>query len=108
MGKAAAAAEDVGLPRRLAAGIEGLSGISIDDVRVHRNAPAPDGLPASAFGDGADIHLPQDQHSAHEAWHAVEQKQGRVKPTARNRGAAAVDDGAALEKEADRLGRGRV
>lgn len=40
--------EEAGLPDRLAAGVEALLGISLDDVRVHRNSPHPAGLNADA------------------------------------------------------------
>ena len=46
------------------------------------------------LGSGQEAHLP------HEAWHVVQQKQGRVKPTLQMKGAAINDDGA-LEREAD-------
>ncbi|MEQ9405971.1 MAG: DUF4157 domain-containing protein [Cyclobacteriaceae bacterium] len=72
-----------GLPDKLKAGIENLSGHSMDDVRVHYNSPRPAQLQAHAFAQGNQIHLAsgQEKHLPHEAWHVVQQKQGRVKPT---------------------------
>ncbi|WP_083943148.1 eCIS core domain-containing protein [Sphingomonas soli] len=72
------------LPDALKSGIESLSGLAMDDVRVHRNSSRPAQLHAQAFAQGADIHLApgQDRHLAHEAWHVVQQKQGRVPATA--------------------------
>src|ERR1700744_4241511 len=73
------------LPPTLKAGIESLSGMSMDHVQVHYNSPKPAQLNALAYAQGADIHVApgQDRHLAHEAWHIVQQRQGRVGPTAR-------------------------
>ncbi|MEL6537070.1 MAG: DUF4157 domain-containing protein, partial [Bacteroidota bacterium] len=72
-----------GLPAKLQTGIESLSGLPMDDVRVHYNSPKPAQLQAHAYAQGTDIHLAkgQEKHLPHEAWHVVQQKQGRVKPT---------------------------
>jgi len=93
------------LPHRLRAGVEGLSGIAMDDVRVHRNSPEPARLGALAFTRGAEIHLGpgQEQHLPHEAWHVVQQKEGRVQATTQLKGVALNGD-AGLEAEADRMG----
>ena len=94
-----------GLPDTLKAGVEALSGIMLDDVRVHYNSPEAAGLGALAYAQGSDIHVGpgQERHLPHEAWHTVQQKQGRVRPTAQIKGAA-VNDDAGLEAEADALG----
>jgi hypothetical protein len=94
-----------GLPDGLKAGIENLSGMSMDDVKVHYNSPAPAGVQALAYTQGTDIHLGpgQEEHLPHEAWHVVQQKQGRVKPTLQMKGVA-INDDARLEKEADVMG----
>ena len=72
-----------GLPDQLKSGIEQLSGIAMDDVTVHRNSSKPAQLHAHAYAQGTNIHLApgQEKHLAHEAWHVVQQKQGRVKST---------------------------
>lgn len=77
----------------------------MDDIRVHYNSPQPARLQAFAFTQGVDIHLaPGQEHQlGHEAWHAVQQKQGRVQPSFRHAGVA-INDSPALEAEADRLG----
>ncbi|GGY13765.1 eCIS core domain-containing protein [Paludibacterium paludis] len=95
-----------GLPDRLKSGIEHLAGLPMDDVRVHRNSALPAQLHAHAFTQGTDIHLGagQDRHLAHEAWHVVQQKQGRVKPTIQLHGGVAINDEKELENEADRMG----
>ena len=81
---------------------ERASGLSLDDVRVHYNSPEPETIRSHAFARGADIHLApgQERHLPHEAWHMVQQKQGRVAPTTRV-GGMAVNDDAGLEREAD-------
>jgi hypothetical protein len=71
-----------------------------------RKPDAASGSPR--FTGEAGTHAPLGEHIPHEAWHVVEQKQGRVKPTARRESAAAVDDDAGLEREADRMGQSCV
>ncbi|NEO41984.1 MAG: DUF4157 domain-containing protein [Moorea sp. SIOASIH] len=94
-----------GLPDRLKTGIENLSGYSMDDVRVHYNSDKPGQLQAHAYAQGTDIHVAsgQEKHLPHEAWHVVQQKQGRVQPTYQYKGAV-INDQADLEKEADLMG----
>lgn len=105
MARAAAAPNRTGLPEGLKHGIEALSGLSFDDVRVHRNSTRPAQLQALAHTQGSDIHLApgQERHLPHEAWHVVQQKQGRVRPTMRL-GGTAINDDAGLEREADAMG----
>jgi len=76
-------ANKTGLPDQLKAGVESLSGYSMDDVRVHYNSGKPAQLQALAYAQGTDIHVApgQEKHLPHEAWHVVQQKQGRVQPT---------------------------
>jgi len=93
------------MPDQLKSGIESLSGMDMSDVRVHANSDKPAQLNALAYAQGNDIHLApgQEQHLAHEAWHVVQQRQGRVAPTMQLEGAA-INDDAALEEEADVMG----
>ena len=95
-----------GLPDQLKSGVENLSGMSLDDVKVHRNSDKPAQLNAHAYAQGTDIHLGpgQEKHLPHEAWHVVQQKEGRVKPTKQMKGKVNVNDDAGLEKEADIMG----
>ena len=95
-----------GLPDKLKAGIENLSGISMDDVKVHYNSDKPAQLQAHAYAQRTDIHVAsgQEKHLPHEAWHVVQQKQGRVKPTMQMKGKVNINDDAGLEKEADVMG----
>ena len=78
----------------------------MDDVKVHRNSDKPAQLQAHAYAQGTDIHLGpgQEKHLPHEAWHVVQQKQGRVKSTMQMKGKVNVNDDAGLEKEADVMG----
>lgn len=95
-----------GMPDVLKNGIEHHSGISMDDVKVHYNSDKPSQLQAHAYAQGTDIHIApgQEKHLAHEAWHVVQQKQGRVQPTRQMKGKVAINDDKGLEKEADRMG----
>lgn len=97
---------DTGLPDQLKSGIENASGYSMDDVKVHRNSSKPAQLNAHAYAQGTNIHLAsgQEKHLPHEAWHVVQQKQGRVKPTKQVNGSVNVNDDAGLESEADVMG----
>jgi hypothetical protein len=99
-------ANNTGLPDNLKSGIENLSGHSIDDVKVYYNSNKPAQLNAHAYAQGSEIHLAsgQEKHLPHEAWHVVQQKQGRVKPTMQMKGKVNVNDDAGLEKEADVMG----
>lgn len=94
-----------GMPDNLKSGIESLSGYSMDDVRMHYNSSKPAQLQALAYAQGSDIHIApgQEQHLPHEAWHVVQQKQGRVQPTMQLQGVN-VNDNEGLEKEADVMG----
>jgi hypothetical protein len=97
---------NTGLPDQLKSGIESLSGHLMDDVKVHYNSDKPAQLSAHAYAQGTDIHLAsgQEKHLPHEAWHVVQQKQGRVKPTMQMKGKVNVNDDKGLEKEADVMG----
>lgn len=97
---------NTGLPDNLKSGIENLSGYSMDDAQVHYNSDKPAQLQAHAYAQGTDIHLGsgQEKHLPHEAWHVVQQKQGRVKPTMQMKGKVNVNDDVGLEKEADVMG----
>ena len=97
---------NTGMPDSLKSGIESLSGYSMDDVKVHYNSDKPAQLNAHAYAQGTDIHLAsgQEQHLPHEAWHVVQQKQGRVKPTLQMKAGVNINDDDGLEKEADTMG----
>ncbi len=98
-------ANKTGLPDRLKSGVESLSGYSMDDVKVHYNSPKPAQLQAHAYAQGTTIHVAsgQEKHLPHEAWHVVQQKQGRVQPTIQAKGIAINNDNV-LERESDMMG----
>jgi hypothetical protein len=99
-------ANNTGLPDNLKQGIESLSGMSMDNVRVHYNSSKPAQLNAHAYAQGADIHLApgQEKHLPHEVWHVVQQAQGRVRPTMQMKGSVPVNDDKSLEQEASEMG----
>ncbi len=76
----------------------------MDNVRVHYNSAKPAQLSAHAYSQGTPIHIGpgQERHLPHEAWHAVQQKQGRVQPTTSVSGMP-VNNNKGLEKEATRM-----
>jgi hypothetical protein len=95
-----------GMPDALKTGIESLSGYFLDDVRVHYNSPKPAQLQALAYTQSMEIHVApgEEEHLPHEAWHVVQQAQGRVKPTMQRKDGVLVNNDAELEQEADVMG----
>lgn len=94
-----------GLPGPLRASVESLSGFDMRAVKVRFNSPEPAAMRALAFTRGAEIHVApgQERHLAHEAWHVVQQAQGRVKPTLLMKSGVPINDDAGLEREADQM-----
>jgi hypothetical protein len=94
-----------GLPDQVKSGVEQLSGMSLDDVRVHYNSPRPAEVQAHAYTQGSDIYVApgREQHVAHEAWHVVQQARGGVSPTLQAAGFD-INDDPALEREAEVMG----
>ncbi len=94
-----------GLPDTLKVSIEKLSGIPMNDVKIHYNSPKPIQIGALAYTQGTNIYIApgQEQHLPHEVWHVVQQKQGRVMPTVQAKGVG-VNDDAGLEHEATLMG----
>jgi hypothetical protein len=96
-----------GMPDDLKAGVESLSGFDLSDVRVHYNSDQPALLRALAYTQGRDIHVApgQERYLPHEAWHVVQQAQGRVRPTFQMKWLGVeVNDNAGLEREAGEMG----
>ena len=94
-----------GLPGNLKSGMEKLSGMDLSDIRVHYNSSRPTKFQAHAFAQGSHIHLApgQERYLPHEAWHVVQQKTGRVKPTQQMHGVS-INDDPSLERDADVMG----
>lgn len=97
---------NTGMPTSLKSGVESLSGLSMDDVKVHYNSDKPKQLHAHAYAQGTDIHIApgQEKHLPHEAWHIAQQKQGRVQATTQMKTGTPVNDDKGLETEADVMG----
>src|SRR5262245_28445178 len=103
---AGAPAAGTGLPEALKNGVEHLSGIPLDNVQVHYNSDRPARFQALAYAQGSEIHVApgQEQHLPHEAWHVVQQAQGRVIPTSQMKDGVPLNDDGDLEREADVMG----
>ncbi len=96
---------NTGIPDKLKSGMESLSGMSLDHVKVHYNSPKPAAVQAHAYAQGSDIHIAsgQERHLSHELGHVVQQAEGRVQPTTTVAGLA-VNDNVGLETEATKMG----
>ncbi|BDS14101.1 eCIS core domain-containing protein [Aureispira anguillae] len=94
-----------GIPDKLKAKIERESGISLDDVTVHYNSSKPEELGAYAYTEGTNIYIAkgQEEYLAHELWHVVQQKQGRVSKTTEVNGKK-INEDKGLEQEAEKIG----
>lgn len=93
------------LPEGLRKRLELLAGINLENIHVHYDSDKPAQLNAEAYAQGNDIYLApgSEHHLPHEAWHIVQQAQGRVQPTV-NIGDTAVNTNQALEQEATKMG----
>ncbi|WP_243140375.1 eCIS core domain-containing protein [Hungatella hathewayi] len=94
-----------GIPDDMKTRYETISGLSMDDVKVHYNSSKPATVQALAYTQGTNIYMGagQERHLGHELWHVVQQKQGRVQPTGSVSGMP-LNDSASLEREADLMG----
>ena len=94
------------LPRALVDGVAQLSGLDISSTRIRRRSDAAPQIGARAFAYGTEIHLAPGHESRlpHEAWHVVQQRQGRAQPMATNVGGVGVSLDRSLEREADVMG----
>jgi len=94
-----------GLPGALRASIRSLSGVDLSDVRVRANSSKPARINALAYAQGNEIHLGpgHQRHLPHEAWHIVQQRQGRVQPTIQV-GSQPINTDRGLEQEATNMG----
>ena len=94
-----------GMPDHLKSGLENISGMDLSGVRVQYSSSKPKQLNALAYTRGQEIHVApgQERHLPHEGWHAVQQMQGRVRPTGEV-GGLPLNDSRELESEADVMG----
>lgn len=86
-------------------GVEQLSGINMESVKVHYNSAKPNALATQVYTQGTDIHLAPngEANQPHEAWHLVHQGQSRVKATHEIKNIP-INNDVDLEKEADQMG----
>ncbi|MHA6485339.1 eCIS core domain-containing protein [Paenibacillus sp. strain BS8-2] len=101
------------LPTAVQIKMERSLGADFSDVRIHTGTQA-NKVGALAYTQGSDIHFapgeynPESQSGqqllGHELTHVVQQKEGRVSPTAQLATGHQLNDNPALESEADRLG----
>lgn len=95
----------IAMPDPLRFGIEALSGVDMSSVRIHAGSAKPARLNALAYAQGSDIYLGpgHEKHLPHEAWHVVQQRQARVKPTMSAKGIP-INADSGLEREAEEMG----
>ena len=62
---------NMGLPDNLKSDIENLSGMSLDEVKVHRNSDKPAQLQAHAYAQGTEIHLASGQENTYLMKHGM-------------------------------------
>lgn len=95
------------MPDNLKASIEYMSGISLADVRVEYNSDKPAQMGAYAYTQGNIIYIApgQEKHLAHEVWHIVQQREGKVKKNTEFKKGVAGNDSKQLEGDADTQGK---
>ncbi len=93
-------------PGQLKNRFEQMSGLSFQEVQIHYSSSRPAAVGAQAYAAGNHVYLGpgQERHLPHELGHVLQQKQGRVQPTMQL-GDVRINCDAALEHEADMLGR---
>jgi len=101
------------MPAAVQARMERAFAADFSAVRIHQGAH-PLEIGAVAYTEGTDIHMAPGHYDplgsrgqellGHELAHVVQQRQGRVQPSASAQGVA-INDDAGLEAEADRAGR---
>ena len=92
------------LPDKLKEGIEGLSGESLDNLKVHYNSNEPAQFKSHSDTKDTSIHLApgQEKNLPHEPWRVVQQTEGIVQPKMQLK--EEVNDDKELEQEADKMG----
>ncbi|MDQ6422316.1 DUF4157 domain-containing protein [Paenibacillus sp. LHD-117] len=111
---ASSASDRSKMPPAIQAKMESSFGADFSDVRIHAGSPKASAAGALAYAQGSDIHFAPGQYNpdnksgqrllGHELAHVVQQKQGRVSPTAQLASGMPLNDNPALEREADLLG----
>lgn len=90
-----------GIPDPIKAGAEHLSGISLDNVRVHYNSSKPSLYNALGIAIDDEVHLAAGQEHLlpHELYHIIQQAEGKVEQT-NTINKLPINDDPALEQEA--------
>lgn len=93
------------IPNELKSGVENVTGVSMDDVKVHYNSSEPAKVNAHAYAQGNEVHLGagQEKHLPHELGHVAQQKMMDIKPDSKLNGQL-INTDEKLEKEADSIG----
>jgi len=93
------------LPTCLQRGMEKLTGVNLQNVKVHYNSGKPAQVQAHAYAQGQNIYLApgQEHHLPHELGHIVQQALNMVQPTNTVNGVA-INDDPKLEHHATELG----
>lgn len=91
-----------GIPAAMKTQFEHMSGLSLNDVRIHYHSGKPAQLQALAYTQGSDVYVApgQERHLGHELGHIIQQRLSRVPATARL-GSVPLNDDPALEAQAD-------
>ena len=103
-----------GIPVPVLRGMEGFFGHDFSGVRVHANSADAPAMNALGYTRGDDVHFapglynPQTSEGlsllGHELTHVVQQREGRVAPTAQLKNGLMLNDDNVLEREADERG----
>ena len=95
------------LSDKLKSGVESLSGMSMDHVKVHYNSSRPAQLNTPAYAQGSEIQVaPEYEHYVpYEAWHVVQQTIGRVTPTMQEKTTWSVNNHLGSETKAKVMGK---
>ena len=94
-----------GLPDNLKSGVESLSGMAMDGVKVHYDSALSTEFGRQAFTQGNEIHLGRPYEEdliPHEGWHRARREMGRIKPTMQLKLAVGPANDH-YEREADRV-----
>lgn len=93
-----------GIPNLLKTRFESISGILLDDVRIHYNSNEPSKIGSLAYTQGNQVYISsgQEKYLKHELGHILQQKQGFVQPTGYINGMP-INDSPILEHQADQM-----
>lgn len=97
-------ANHTGIPNLLKTRFESISGILLDDVRIHYNSNEPSKIGSLAYTQGNQVYISsgQEKYLKHELGHILQQKQGFVQPTGYINGMP-INDSPILEHQADQM-----